>query len=425
MDDDVVRKEQHETQGKDLKPETAAKNERIISIDALRGFDMFFLMWGTGLFGAFFMWVYPPFGEFLTIQFEHVEWNGFHFYDLIFPLFLFISGISIPFSITKRLERGDDKADLYRHAFSRAFWLFLMGFLKNNLDSLFMPSEWRWAGVLQRFAICGLITSLIIMNFDKKKQFYIFMGILLGYWGIMSLVPVPGFGSGIFTPEANLAGYVDRLLLPNPNSWCCYIYGDSEGILSTIPAIGTCLLGTLTGNWMRMEYTPIKKFKGLVESGVILLGIGLFWGIVFPINKYMWTSSFVCLTGGLSILLLAIFYGIIDILQLKTGSKFFTIIGMNSILIYFASGYIGLVFIFGFFESAIKKRAYKKIQFWILPILLVVLASLILGLPGWLDSLISIINQISNNGLLGSLIWFIYGYGSLVFCYKKKWFLKI
>jgi predicted acyltransferase len=398
----------------------------MVSIDTLRGFDMFMLMWGTNFFGVLFRAIYPPLGEILTVQFEHVAWNGFHFYDLIFALFLFISGISIPFSITKRLERGDNRLELWKHIFKRGILLFLIGFLINNLNNLGSPEDWRLMGVLQRFAICNLFASILVMNVKPKAQLLAAAGILLGYWALMTLVPVPGFSAGDFTPAGNLAGYIDRLLLPNPNAWCCYTFGDSEGLLTTVPAVATCLFGVTTGHWLRIENRPpVQKCVGLLVSGSICIGIALIWNLIFPINKYLWTSSFVMLTGGISILLVGIFYGIIDIAGFKRWTIIFTVVGLNSILIYALHDFIGVILLFALFGWIKKNQAYKKLGFWILTLVLLGFTAFILLVPGILDYIITTVGIIDETPLFGQTLFLVYGYSCLVFCYKKKWFLKI
>ena len=169
-----------ETQTLTPLPAQKERSERLISINALRGFDMFFLIWGTGLFSAFFLAVYPPLGNVLKSQFEHSLWSGLTFYDCIFPLFLFILGVHIPFAITKRLEQGKDRAVLYKHIFWRLIWMFILGFIYNNFNKLGSPLDWRLTA-FRRFAFCNLIASLVVMKFKPKNQssshwFYYFIG---------------------------------------------------------------------------------------------------------------------------------------------------------------------------------------------------------------------------------------------------------
>ena len=311
---------------------------RLISLDALRGFDMFWITGGTGLVYSFFAWVWPAFGEFLDHQFEHVEWHGFVFYDLIFSLFIFIMGVSVPLSIAKRNERGDPTEQIYRHILTRTFLLLFIGFLYNNIGA-WKLSDMRIFGVLIRIGICYFAVSLLCLWTTPKQQIIISGGILIGYWLLMRFVPVPGFGAGLYTPEGNLSGYIDRTLF-GKTSFCCYEYGDSEGLLSTIPAIATGILGMLAGHLLRGNTDSSKKTLVLLGSGIICLGLALLWNLSFPINKYLWSSSFVLYSGGWSMLLLGGFYWIIDVKGWSRWAFFFIVIGMNAIFIYIYNGLI-------------------------------------------------------------------------------------
>jgi predicted acyltransferase len=331
------------------KPSFVKKNDvashRLQSIDALRGFDMFMITGGTDLIVTLFTLFSPVIAGFLNTQFSHVAWHGFVFYDLIFPLFIFISGISIPFSVTKRVERGESKKGLYMHVAIRTTMLFVLGLLHNGFD--LDPFAMRFAGVLQRIAIASCAAAIIAMNTNPRTQLYIVGAILAGYWLAMALIPVPGAGAGDFTQYGNLAGYIDRLLLPYPGKWCCYGFGDSEGILTTIPAVATALLGVQAGHLLRSNATAMVKIMRLIIAGTTCLTIGIAWHFVFPINKYLWTSSFVLFAGGWSMLLLVLFYWIIDVRRVVKWAFFFRVIGSNSILIYMLGGAIG----FGFLED--------------------------------------------------------------------------
>nr|MDO8088880.1 DUF5009 domain-containing protein [Candidatus Sigynarchaeum springense] len=319
------------------------QSTRLSSIDALRGFDMFWITGGTDLVISFFALVSPAIAPFFRMQFSHPAWSGFTFYDLIFPLFVFMSGLSIPFSITKRVERGEDKKKLYKHVAIRTLVFFLLGLAYNGAD--FDPFAFRIAGVLQRIAIASCVAAIIAINTKARTQLFSIIGILLVYWAIMALVPVPYFGAGNYTQYGNLAGYVDRLLLPYPEKWCCYEFGDSEGILSTLPAVASAMLGTLAGQKLQSEVKPLDKVLWLTFSGTLCLSIGFAWNFVFPINKYMWTSSFVLFAGGWSMWLLAVFYWIIDVRGFVKWSFFFKVIGSNSILIYLLGGLVGFDFL--------------------------------------------------------------------------------
>lgn len=331
-----------------LKP--SPTGNRIASIDALRGFDMFWITGGDALMYHLSKAFPVTATVMLARQFQHVEWEGFRFYDLIFPLFVFIVGLVLPFSLTRRLESGANRRDLYKHAVRRLFLLFFLGLLANGLLDLNFP-ELRILGVLQRIAVAYFFATLLVMNFQVRGQVVATALILLGYWAVMAWVPVPGFGRGNFTMQGNLAAYIDQRFLPRP--FCCYDFGDNEGIISNIPAIASCMLGALAGHWLRTSYSQKRKLLGLIAAGVVCLGTGLLWSLAFPIIKNIWSSSFVLFAGGWSLLLLALFYGIIDILGYRKWAFVFTVIGANSITIYLARHFfkfrdVGLIFTHGF-----------------------------------------------------------------------------
>jgi predicted acyltransferase len=333
----------------DAKPQSFFQ-KRIASIDALRGFDMFWITGGEEIIHALHKTVPGPATNALEVQFHHMAWAGFHFYDLIFPLFIFVVGAVLPFSLTKRLEAGANRAQLYRHLFRRLILLFLLGLVYNHLLD-FNFHDLRIAGVLQRIAICYFVAALVVMNTSVRGQAYVLGGILLGYWALMMLVPVPGFGAGVITPEGNLASFIDRHLLPHP--YCCFAFGDNEGILSTLPAIGTALMGVMAGHWLRSDRSPNRKTLGLALAGVASLVVGFIWSFNFPIIKNIWTSTFVLFAGGWSLLLLALFYWIIDVKGFRRWAFFFTVIGVNAITIYvvwhlFKFETITTIFVHGF-----------------------------------------------------------------------------
>lgn len=306
---------------------------RLVSLDALRGFDMFWIMGGAAIFLRLFSLSDIPVFHTLSQQLEHTQWHGFTFWDLIFPLFLFIVGTSMPFSMSKRRERGDTTGKLYLHVVKRTVVLLVLGLIYNGLLD-FNFNSFRFAGVLQRIALCYFLASIIMIHLNIRKQAYAFGIILIVYWAVMKLIPTPGFGAGDLSPEGNLAGYIDRLLLPG--RFCCYTFGDNEGILSTLPAVATTLLGGLSGHWLRSSFSKLKKTWGLLLAGLGCLILGWLWGLFFPINKLIWTSSYVLYAGGWSLLLLCFFFWIIDVKGWKKWAFPFVIIGMNPITIYVA-----------------------------------------------------------------------------------------
>lgn len=326
-----------------VKENKKSESGRLLSLDALRGFDMMWIISGEIIVHALAKATHAPFCIWMSNQLHHTVWNGFTFYDMIFPLFILIAGISMPFSYGKKLKdkTGEDykvaKRNLYKSLIKRTLILILCGMVVNGALQLKGYQDTRFASVLGRIAISCFFAAFIFLNCKLRNQIIWFLGLLLGYWAIMMLIPVPGYGAGVLTPEGNLASYLDRMFLPGKLHRVVY---DPEGLLSNIPAIGTAMLGVFTGQFLRMnneKWTKLCKSLYIGLAGVILLGCGALWNLVFPINKNLWTSSFVLYAGGWSLILLFIFYFIIDVMNYKKWSMPFVWIGMNSILIYMAA----------------------------------------------------------------------------------------
>ncbi|OJW16903.1 DUF5009 domain-containing protein [Mucilaginibacter sp. 44-25] len=313
--------------------------ERLYSLDALRGFDMFWIIGGEEIFHTLAKVTGSPFWKSLSVQFTHPDWNGFHAYDLIFPLFLFLAGVATPYSVGRELEKGATKGQLVWRVVKRAIILILLGLLVNNsLKELKPISEIRFASVLGRIGVAYMFANFIYLFANRKWQFAWFWIFIIGYWIILKFASAPGFAPGDLTMQGNFASYVDRLLLPGR----LYLkIHDPEGLFSTIPAISTGLLGILAGSLLKTghQHKGRKAFI-LAAAGVIFIVIAQIWNLDFPINKNLWTSSFVMQVGGLSLLLLALFYYIIDVLGYKSWAFYFKVIGMNSILIYISSKFI-------------------------------------------------------------------------------------
>ncbi len=335
-------------------PNPAPTSQRLVSIDALRGFDMFWIVGGDAVLIAFSRLTGRPSPALVEEQLEHVVWEGFHFLDLIFPLFLFVVGVVLPFSLGKLREHGATRGALYGRIVRRAAFLFVLGLMYNGLMKFDFESL-RIAGVLQRIAICYLCTALVTLNTGVRGQVLTAAGLLLGYWALLALVPAPGFKAGDFTQAGNLAGYVDRHLLPG--RFCCYPEGDNEGILSTFPAVATTLLGVLAGHWLRSPRNEWLKSLGLTLAGVACLGGGLAWSRVFPIIKILWTSSYVLFAAGWSLLLLALFYTVVDVLKFRRWAYFWVVIGANAITIYFGSRVVDFEKIARFFLGGTIEHA--------------------------------------------------------------------
>lgn len=298
---------------------------RLLFIDALRGFDMFWITGGDDICRALAVWLG---WTWLGHHMEHRPWEGFVFYDLIFPLFVFIVGIVLPMSL-KKYEGRPSAA--YPRILRRFVLLLLLGWIHGGLLQLDF-AQMRWPGVLQRIAISYLFTAIAVQHLKARGQAILTATLLLGYWALLAFVPAPGFHAYDLSPEGNLVGYVDRLVIPG--KFCCYPFGDNEGLLSNIPAIATCLFGALTGWWLTQPRPAMRKFQGLVLAGVASLAIGLAWAPLFPIIKNLWTSSYVMIAAGWSLLLVAAFYFVIDISGATRWAFPFVVIGVNALTIY-------------------------------------------------------------------------------------------
>jgi predicted acyltransferase len=339
----------------------SASSERLVSIDALRGFDMFWIVGGEELAQAIASWIGGSTKDFVHEQLTHVDWAGFHFYDLIFPLFLFLVGVVLPFSLGKIRDRGEGGAKVYGRVLRRTVLLFFLGLVYYGFLQFSPPEQQRYVGVLQRIAVCYFFVALIYLNTRLRGQGIILAAILVGYWALLTFVAPPDSFVGDTSKEHNLSGWVDRHYLPGKIFKDYYEYGDNEGLLSTMPAIGTALLGVLAGEWLRSRRSKWFKLLGLLVAGGVCLGLGYLWSsqfptrFQFPIIKNIWTSSFVLWAGGWSFLLLALFYGIIDVLKLRAWSLFFVVIGMNAITIYLADKILNFQRLSQFFFEGVAK----------------------------------------------------------------------
>ena len=319
--------------------EENVKSERLRSLDVLRGFDMFWIIGGKPVVIGMLALISVEASEWLKRRLHHPEWHGFEPYDLIFPLFLFIAGVSTVYSIANRLAKGDSRASLHRHFVQRGLTLVLLGVLYNGLLSrdLASPEGWgemRYASVLGRIGLAYMFAALIAANTQWRAQLIWVIGLLIGYWAALRFIPVPEFGAGDLNPGHTLTDYIDQQLVPGK------LYKgvrDPEGIFAVIPAIATALLGCLTGQWLRQKDIKGEKKSGYMAiAGVACLGLAWLWNLEFPINKNLWSSSFVLNCAGWSLLLLSLFYLVIDVWKFSKGTLFFTVIGANSILIYMA-----------------------------------------------------------------------------------------
>jgi len=366
-----------------------------MSLDALRGFDMFLIIGGGAMVRAFADAADTPFFKSVAAQFGHVRWAGFHFWDLVMPLFLFIVGVAMPFSFAKRLGRGDSKSQLYRHMLRRFVILWILSLLaKGELQKFQWSTIHFFTGTLQAIAIGYVITSIVILNLNVRRQVIVLAGLLLLYWSLVALVPVPGYGRGNFSQQGNLVVYLDNLILGR------FQRGTACRIISSITFGCTVLLGALAGQFLRSDRRQIDKVLGLFGAGVVCLAVGMVWDGSLPIIKKIWTSSFVLYSGGWSLLLLALFYLIIDVWGRRKWAFGFVVIGMNAIAAFIATRVfdfklIGDVFVAG------KSHVHDVVTD---------------GLAGWLGPWGLFVRELT----AFAIIWLI-----LYWLYRNRTFIKI
>ena len=307
-----------------------------MSIDALRGFTMFWIIGADDLVHAVRNLQASGVLKNLGRQLQHKTWEGFTFYDLIFPLFLFIVGISIALALPRLLAR-EGRAAACRHILWRTLILFALGLFYNGgvSDGFY---DMRYLGVLQRTAVCYGLASLAFMTLRPRAIVGWIVGSLLAYWALLALMPVPGYGPPSFERAVNLVDWFDQRYLPGG---LFAIDHDPEGVLSTLPAISSCLLGVLAGCLLKSPALPeSRKLVLLAGGGVLLVGLGFFWGLWFPVIKELWTSSFVLVAGGYSCVLLALFYWVIEVRGFRRWAQPFVWLGLNSILIYLVTNVV-------------------------------------------------------------------------------------
>lgn len=400
---------------------------RLDSLDALRGFDMLFIAGGGGLFKALAVATGLPFLVWWGGQMTHVPWHGFVAYDMIFPLFLFIAGISFPFSLIKNRSKGKTNKQIVWSIVRRGLILIMLGLVYNGLLQ-FDFANLRFASVLGRIGLAWMCAALLYLAFGEKGALVGVIVLLLGYWALFVyfIAPDAPAGADRFSMEGNIVSYIDRLITPgkllygyaptydaqgnvieqipmalyklknDPQALAYareHLVHDPEGLAATWPAIATALLGMLTGWFMNLKSVKIigwKKSVVLLVVGGLFILAGLIWDPYFPINKNLWTSSFVLFVAGLSIVLFSIFYTIMDVIGWKKWAFFFRVIGLNSITIYLGQKVISVTatskFLFGGFVSLVPEV--------------------------WQDVLV--------NGFYIFTCWLL-----LYFMYRNKWFLKV
>ncbi|MCX5757837.1 MAG: DUF5009 domain-containing protein [Candidatus Hydrogenedentes bacterium] len=310
---------------------------RVMSVDALRGFDMFWIMGGGEVVKQFIRLFANPMPEALQNQFEHVDWIGFSAWDLIMPLFLFIVGVAMPLALGRRIKEGESVGHIYRHTAKRVILLFILGMIAQGNLLSFNPAKLHlYSNTLQAIAAGYLVATIAMLHLRVAWQIVLCAALLVGFWLMMIFVPVPGHGAGVLTPQGNLAMFIDVTILRRFRDGSHYTW-----ILSSMGFAGTVLLGVFGGHILQSQRTTQgRKALSLAGLGVALIAGGLIWGLWFPIIKHIWTSSFVLFAAGLSYLLLAAFYTVIDVLQFKKWAFLFAVIGANALLAYFAEGIV-------------------------------------------------------------------------------------
>jgi predicted acyltransferase len=321
----------------------AVQTGRVVSVDALRGFNIFWILGADGAVWALDRMLrdkgpqLSAIGSFLKTQMSHAAWEGFRFYDFIFPLFIFVTGVSIVLALPRLVER-DGKARTHLRVLRRALLLYALGVIFYGGVAQHW-SDIRYVGVLQRIAVCYLFASLLFLNLGKRGLIVALVALLGGYWALMTFVPVPAIGTGSFGPDANLANWIDAHYLPG-RLWDKT--RDPEGLLSTLPAIGTCVLGVLAGLLLKDDrLTPTQRSLWLIGGGIVMVAAGYLWALQFPIIKAIWTSSFVLVVSGYSAILLGIMHQVIDVWGWKAWATVFVWIGANAITLYFINSIVG------------------------------------------------------------------------------------
>jgi len=330
------------------------RRERLISLDVFRGITVagMILVNNPGTWSA----IYPPLG--------HAAWHGWTPTDLIFPFFLFIVGITTHLSLSARRARGDDDGALIRQILRRGSIIFLLGFLMSafpfyqwgSIEGMANPSVWdrivyraehvRILGVLQRIGLVYMAAALLTLRTSLKQQVIIVAALLYGYWFAMTLIPVPGkdFGALLLSkPGDTLQAWVDRAILGTNHIWGGSVTYDPEGILSTFPAIGTAMLGVMAGRWIAQPRPLIERIAGLFAVGCIAMVAGLMWNWSFPINKNLWTSSYVVFTAGMACATLATILWLVEHQNVRWWTKPFVIYGVNPIVAFVGSGVLARI----------------------------------------------------------------------------------
>ncbi|HXN77092.1 MAG TPA: DUF5009 domain-containing protein [Gemmatimonadaceae bacterium] len=397
---------------------SSAPRERLISLDVFRGITIagMLLVNDPGTWSA----IFPPL--------EHAAWDGWTPTDLIFPFFLFIVGITTYLSMSARRARGDEDPALVKQILRRGIIIYLLGFAMamfpfyqwGTIDALPNANGWdriifriehvRILGVLPRIGIVYICAGLLTLKTTLKQQVIIIATVLLGYWFAMTLIPVPGenaIGAVLLhTKDRNLAAYLDRLILGTNHTWIGSVTFDPEGPMSTIPAIATAMLGVIAGRWLALKEKPLlERISGLFAVGSIAMVLGLMWNWSFPINKNLWTSSYVIFTAGMACVALATTMWIVDYRNVKWWTKPFVVFGVNPIVAYVGSGVMArLIYTLWHVNYAGKPTAFQD----------AVYQSVFLP---WLPPRVA--------SLAFAITFVLFWYGILLILYRRKIILKV
>jgi len=377
---------------------------RLSSLDVFRGITIAAMILANmaGVEGD--VYVYRPL--------SHSEWHGCTPTDLIFPCFLFIVGVAMTFSLSKYTAENKPTKAVYLRILRRTAILFILGLVLNGFWNqgvwTFDLSSIRLMGVLQRIALTYLFASLIVLKLPRKSQWLVAGGLLIAYWLTMMYIPVPDYGAGVLTREGNFGAFIDRLIIPKAHLYKgdgFNFLGDPEGLFSTIPAIVSVLAGYFTGQWIKdKKQATSQTSMDLVLFGLCCLVIAIIWDVAFPINKKIWTSSYVLFTAGWALMLLAACYELIEVRLIKRWSKPFEMMGLNAIALFVASVFL------------IKIAAKTQL--------------------GTGETAVSIYNWIYQNifaswagnfngSFLFALVTLLFWYGVAVLMYQKRWFIKV
>jgi predicted acyltransferase len=378
---------------KNIEQTIKKSGERLVSVDVFRGMTM----------AGMILVINPGSWKYIFPVLRHASWNGCTFADLIFPFFLFIVGMSIVLALSRVIEQGAPTRSLYLKILKRTAILFALGMFLNSFPK-FDLNNFRLMGVLQRIALCYLITSVIFLHTKLRGQIIWTVALMLLYWALMTWIPVPGVGAGYFEKNANFATYFDRFFLQGLMGSYEKI-GEPEGLVSTLTSLVTTLCGVLTAQFIRMKKDIRTKTLALLGLGIVSSGMGKIWAIWMPINKHLWTASYVLLTTGLALIVFAILYFLVDIKRYKKGFQPFLVFGTNAITVYVLS--ILVARLIGMLTFTTNNGMTYHLRSWLYK----------KALSPWFGNL--------TGSLIWAMLYILLWYGIMLIFYKRKVFIKI